>query len=293
MLKSTVPRASCVVCALGAVLACSGRPFTASDGSLSDGPSAGAPPAKDAASGTGGATSGQPSQGGGGIFVGPDSPNGGGADAGSAGADADDAGAGASGGGDEGSGGEGGGGGAGQDEPAECPSRSGADWELGYFPELRNATAQESHPFFRVTNRGLPTSLDKIAIRYYFTKEPNAPETATCYWVTGNHCALAKLEFGAVAIPTPDAERYLQVTFPGASHVELTNESLEVRVGFRAGGATLIQSNDYSFDINATIATSAVPYPYKRWPRATVYLNGDLVWGTEPCLTSVPSLQSG
>ncbi len=298
MLRSTVLRASCVVCVLGAVLACSGQPFTASDGSLSGGatsggPSAGAPPGKDGTSGMGGAASGRPGQGEGGVLVEPEPSNGGDAGDGSAGAEGSDAAAGASSAGagasgDEDGGGEGGSGGEGLNGRAECPSRSDADWELGYFPELRNASAQESHPFFRVTNRGLPTSLDRIAIRYYFTNEPNAPETATCYWVTGNHCALTKLEFGAVAVPTPDAERYLQVTFPGASHVELTTESLEVRVGFRAGGATLIQSNDYSFDVNAASATSAVQYPYKRWLRATVYVNGDLVWGTEPCLPSVP-----
>jgi hypothetical protein len=168
----------------------------------------------------------------------------------------------------------------------ECPSRATNDWELGYFPELREATAQESHPFFEVTNRGAITTLDRVVIRYYFTKESDVIETAACYWVTGDRCSLAKIEFGDVAAPTPSAARYLEVSFPGASKVIVAAGSLEVRVGFKTGSAALIQTNDYSFDPNASAPSNAAPYPYKPWLQATLYVDGDLVWGTEPCASN-------
>jgi hypothetical protein len=166
---------------------------------------------------------------------------------------------------------------------SDCPSATSATWELGYFPELREAATNESHPFFKVTNHGEITTLDRIAIRYYFTNESDVVETGACYWVTGDRCALAKLEFGDVATPTPRAARYLQVSFPDASNVTVVAESLEVRVGFNTGAQTLVQTNDYSFDPSANAPTSVAPFPYKRWLQATLYVDGALVWGAEPC----------
>ena len=159
-------------------------------------------------------------------------------------------------------------------------------WELGYFPELREATTQESHPFFQVTNRGEATTLNRIVIRYYFTKESEMAETAICYWVTGDRCSLARLEFHDLPVPMANASRYLEVSFPSASQVTVAAESLEVRVGFKTGSALLVQTNDYSFDVNAAAPSTTAPFPYKRWLQSTLYLDGELVWGTEPCASN-------
>jgi len=168
----------------------------------------------------------------------------------------------------------------------ECPSRAIDEWELGYFPELREATTHESHPFFKVTNRGQATTLDRLLVRYYFTKESDMAETAVCYWVTGDRCARARMEFLDLPEPTASASRYLQVSFPDASDVTIAAESLEVRLGFKTGSAKLTQTNDYSFDASAAAPSAVAPFPYKPWPRATLYIDGELVWGTEPCPAS-------
>lgn len=178
------------------------------------------------------------------------------------------------------------GGEAGAPTTPECLSAASASWELGYFPELREATTNESHPFFQVTNHGEITTLDRIAIRYYFTNESNVVETGACYWVTGDRCSLAKLEFGDVPTPAARASRYLEVSFPDASNVTVAAESLEVRVGFNTGSELLVQTNDYSFDAEAAAPSSDAPFPYKRWLRATLYVDGALVWGAEPCGTT-------
>ena len=176
----------------------------------------------------------------------------------------------------------------------ECPSGAVDEWELGYFPELREAATQESHPFFKVTNRGQPTTLNRLQVRYYFTKESDMPETAVCYWVTGDRCALAKMAFVDLPVPTENATRYLQVSFPEATNVTVATESLEVRVGFKTGSALLTQTNDYSFDASAAAPSEAAPFPYKRWLRTTLYLDGELVWGTEPCASrGAPSTSHG
>lgn len=172
---------------------------------------------------------------------------------------------------------------AGAPTTPDCVRGASDGWELAYFPELREAATEESHPFFRVTSLGEITTLDRIAIRYYFTKESNVAETGACYWVTGDRCSLAKLEFGDVPKPAQGASRYLEVSFPDASDVRVTAGSLEVRVGFNTGTERLVQTNDYSFDPSADAPSSRVPFPYKPWLQSTLYVDGALVWGAEPC----------
>jgi len=164
-----------------------------------------------------------------------------------------------------------------------CPSAPSGPFELGYFPELRDATTVESHPFFEIENHGATVALNRLALRYYFTNESGEPETAACYWVTGDHCSLAKMTFGDVVAPTADATRYLEVSFPEGAGVKVAPGVFEVRVGFKAGSSMLDQTNDYSFDPAASAPTNAVPFPYKPWLRATLYLDQKLIWGTEPC----------
>jgi hypothetical protein len=168
----------------------------------------------------------------------------------------------------------------------ECPVRVGGDWALGFFPELREATTQESHPFFRIDNLGRSaTTLDRVSIRYYFTRELDAAETAVCFWVTGDACSLAEMRFHDLPRPAPDASRYLEVAFPAASNVMIFPGTFEVRVGFKTGGAPMLQMNDYSFDPNANSPTATAPFPYKRWAQTTLYIDGELAWGKEPCST--------
>jgi hypothetical protein len=83
--------------------------------------------------------------------------------------------------------------------------------------------------------------------------------------------------------PAPNASRYLEVAFPAASNVMVFPGAFEVRVGFNTGGAPMLQMNDYSFDPDANSSTTAAPFPYKRWAQTTLYIDGELVWGKEPC----------
>jgi hypothetical protein len=272
-------RASWLLLVLGIALACSGEPFTGSLDPERDRPAGNA---GSAGSGTvpppivtaGTSSSDATARGGADAISGQPKPEIGGAGAAGGAPSEDTAGA-------DGEGGE-----SGTSTALECPSRATDTWELGYFPELREATTVESHPFFQVTNRGEAATLNRIVIRYYFTKESTAMETAACYWVTGDRCSLAKLEFGDMLTPTATASRYLQVSFPGASNVMVAAGSLEVRVGFKIGPAPGIQTNDYSFDPDAVAPSSVAPFPYKRWLKTTLYLDGKLVWGTEPCVSS-------
>jgi hypothetical protein len=283
-------RPVCSTLFLGAVFACSGEPFvgvvghdqviagSSGGGGRADGPvpfSPGGGTEHPGVIASGGAAAGTKATSGG-------APTSGGAAAGGSGASGvsnDPEMPAAAGAGDAGA--------AGAPAGPECPTRSGGDWALGFFPELRDVVTQESHPFFQIESLGKSvTTLDRIKIRYYFSKESTLPETAACFWVTGDRCSLAEMHFGDVVKPTAAASRYLEIGFPGASNVMLFPGAFEVRVSFKTGAAPMIQSNDYSFDPDANPPSAATPFPYKRWLQTTLYVDGELVWGTEPCSTT-------
>ena len=170
-----------------------------------------------------------------------------------------------------------------------CASGTDGLLQLSLFPDVRTETAQELHPFFEITGRGVPVALERVSIRYYFTNESTAPESASCYFVTGNRCDAVAFDFGAVANPTATATRYLELRFRPGTQLSAGLDPIEVRVGFAAGYQVLRQSNDYSFDSAANTPSSAVPLPYKSWTKVTLYVDDALIWGSEPCIKS-PSL---
>lgn len=180
---------------------------------------------------------------------------------------------------DAGTAGEGGAAGA----AAECPSATAAGYQVGFFPELRSASSQEIHPFFELSTTRAPVPLERLSLRYYFSKETDAVETGSCYWVTGDRCASVQLSWHDLQVPTPSADRYLELRFAGEEAKLSSVQPFEVRVGFFAAQKLMLQSNDYSFDAAALAPTAATEFPYKPWSRVTLYLDDTLVWGVEPC----------
>jgi hypothetical protein len=181
-------------------------------------------------------------------------------------------------------GGAGGAAGAGGRADAACPSAVDSGYQVGFFPELRTASSQEIHPFFELQTTTAPVALERLSLRYYFSKEVEAVETGSCFWVTGDRCANVRLSWHDVVPPTPSANRYLELRFDGAQSNLTSLEPVEVRVGFFAAQKLMLQSNDYSFDERALAPTTTEKFPYKPWPRVTLYLDDVLVWGSEPCL---------
>ena len=97
-----------------------------------------------------------------------------------------------------------------------CPSAVADGYQVGFFPELRGASSQEVHPFFELSTTSAAVALERLSLRYYFSKEADAPETGSCYWVTGERCASVQLSWHDLDVPTPSADRYLELRFIGA-----------------------------------------------------------------------------
>lgn len=176
--------------------------------------------------------------------------------------------------------------------PMDCASRDGGDIQAWLHQDITNAMDNEIHPAFLLTRTGLSVPLKQLAIRYYFSAEAAGNWILTCLWVTkagdtGHGLCDEGVSMRVVALDPPrqQADQYLEVSFAGVSSATLSEGSpIEARVMFwRDGHPMLNLANDYSFAAALDPVMKEGTKEYKQTSRVTVYRNGALVWGEEPC----------
>jgi Cellulose binding domain len=193
-----------------------------------------------------------------------------------------------------GDGGVAGGGGDDQVGGSLCGSVTNGDIHAWLFRELEAATSNEIHPFIALTTTGPAVPLAQLSIRYYFSAEGSGDWQVDCIWVTkeggsgGGLCdAGAEMKVVALDAPAPQADHYLEVTFAGVASETLSQVSppvFEARSMFwRDGHPSMSQSNDYSFVPTTSTVMTVENRAYKETTKVTVYRNGALIWGEEPC----------
>ncbi|HET8840186.1 MAG TPA: cellulose binding domain-containing protein, partial [Ktedonobacteraceae bacterium] len=99
---------------------------------------------------------------------------------------------------------------------------------------------------------------------------------AGCVNITGSFVNLTS--------PTSTADTYAQISFSSSAGSIATNSnSGEMQLRFnKSDWSNYNQANDYSWNPNQT--------SYASWSQVTLYLNGQLVWGTEPGGGSAPTV---
>lgn len=130
-------------------------------------------------------------------------------------------------------------------------------------------------------NRGNgPVSLGNVTMRYWFTADDAEQLVTACYYAT---FGCGQIGLGLTELPGPRdrADHYLEVTFAGGSLAAGASATLD-QLAFRdQAGGQMRQDNDWSFAERSAFADSA---------HVTVYVGGQLVWGTEP--DAVPVTES-
>lgn len=145
-----------------------------------------------------------------------------------------------------------------------------------YETSVTTATTQSFQPMLNVVNNGTSAvPLSSVTVRYWFTSDGGSGTFATNCWYAVPGCA--NVTQSVVAVPAvTGADHYLQVGFtaaagslaPGASTGQIQNAVN------KSDWSNFTQTNDYSFNAADTAWTANT--------NVTVYVNGALVWGTEP-----------
>lgn len=184
--------------------------------------------------------------------------------------------------------------GAGGEQGADdaCRSKTSGDIRAWFHAEIAAAVSNEVHPFVALTNAGTDIPLKQLTIRYYFTGEVTGDWQAECIWVPkqggGSLCdSGVSLKIFSLDPPRPQADHYLEVSFADVSSDTLSSipsPVFEARSRFwRVGLPMMNQANDYSFVPTTSEVMVVEGRTYSATSKITVYRDGALVWGEEPC----------
>jgi endoglucanase len=135
-------------------------------------------------------------------------------------------------------------------------------------------TDTQARPGVTLVNTGsTAVPLAGVTVRYWFTSDGGAT-TFTAYC---DYAAIGSGNVTEAVQPTTltGADHYLQLGFTTAAGSLAPGASLgDIQARFNKNDwSTLNQANDYSFGTGTS---------YTDAPKVTVYVNGQLVWGTEP-----------
>jgi len=183
---------------------------------------------------------------------------------------------------------------AGQPGIDSCQSKTTGEIRAWLYQEITTSISNELHPFLALTTSGSDVPLAQLAIRYYFTGEMSGDWQVDCIWVTapgGSGSGLCDsgttMKIVSLDPPRAQADHYLEVSFAGVSGGTLSSVPtpvFEARSMFwRVGHPMMNQENDYSFVPTTNDVLEVEARAYKQTTRVTVYRNGGLVWGEEPC----------
>ncbi len=139
-----------------------------------------------------------------------------------------------------------------------------------------SASTNIVRPQLQVTNTGTTSfDLSTVTVRYWYTADNSQAQTWVCDFAPVG-CTNLTAKFVTVAPARAGADTYLQVGFktglaalaPGAN-----TGMIQDRFN-HADFSNYTQTNDYSFNAAATSLAAST--------KVTAYVNGVLVWGTEP-----------
>jgi cellulose 1,4-beta-cellobiosidase len=137
-----------------------------------------------------------------------------------------------------------------------------------------SATDNQVKPGLQLVNAGSSAvSLSSVKVRYWFTRDGGSSTVNTwCdHAVVG--CGSITRTVAAVSPARANADMYVEVGFTGGSLAAgATTGDIQLRFA-KSDWSAFNEADDYSRGTNTSFADST---------RVTVYVNGALVWGTEP-----------
>ncbi|NUR59443.1 MAG: hypothetical protein HOV87_12355 [Catenulispora sp.] len=146
-----------------------------------------------------------------------------------------------------------------------------------YSTSVTSATTGQLQPMLNLVNNGTSAiPLSSVTVRYWFTSDGGANTFATNCWYALIGCGNVTQSVAAMATPVTGADHYLQVGFTaGAGTLAVGSSTGQIQNAVnKTDWSNFTQTGDYSFNAADTAFTAN--------PAITVYVNGQLVYGTEP-----------
>lgn len=130
-------------------------------------------------------------------------------------------------------------------------------------------------PRFKLVNTGSTAiDLSTVKIRYYFTKNGSQAQTNWCDWSTVGSTNVTS-SFVTMSTAVTGADTYLEIGFTSGAGTLAAGASIEVQTRFaKSDWTNYTQSDDYSFNSSNN--------NYVDWAKVTAFIDGALVWGSEP-----------
>lgn len=144
---------------------------------------------------------------------------------------------------------------------------------LDYQNDDQNTSTNQIQFALKLTNTGSsPTDLTKVTIRYWYTADSLQEQEIACDYVTIG-CTAVQYRLVKMSPPLPNADTYLEISFPGGRLSSGSYIEIKLRV-HRIDWSNYNQGNDYSFMAGAN---SYIPAQH-----IGLYYQGALIDGSEP-----------
>jgi len=123
----------------------------------------------------------------------------------------------------------------------------------------------------------IPLDLTTFTLRYWLTLSGEAPVTVALEQIQPSVIQKTdvKVSMKTVDPPRTGADTYIEVGFgPNAGGIGYMGQLSQITVRMQGNYPGFTQTNDYSFDSTVT--------SFKDYKKVTAYVDGTLIWGTEP-----------